>query len=283
MNLFSVLKKSTALGLAPLLLAGCVHGEKSSFAQMFASPFAVSSEDLLGADVVAFDYGQAHDSAKKKVHPSQTKGWLPYAKRPRRQSIMASSSFRSFSLENSNGAFSEGAYELASLEVRSGIGGVPAPVMRPQFDNFVLAQHEVVQQNQDVRKIAQLERGMPMNNPADVSEQFAEVQNLRLGDYEHKTRLVFDLSAAARFDYDLDNVGNTLTVHFDDAGWSVQKISDVAEHPLIDRFELDQNAEKGVNLKIVLKKPSKMLMSGFVPSGKELGQGPRVFFDVAAL
>ena len=120
------------------------------------------------------------------------------------------------------------------------------------------------------------------SSSADLTDPALNVVNMRMGDYEDKTRLVLDLSAAAKFDYALDtSAKNVLTVHIDDAKWDLQSKRYFDGHPLIESYEVSESRERDVTLTVSLKQPSKMLMSGFVrPDNK---RGYRIFFDMAAL
>ncbi len=107
------------------------------------------------------------------------------------------------------------------------------------------------------------------------------VVNMRMGDYEDRTRLVLDLSSPARFDYDLNNMSGILTVHIDGVGWNLDTQRYFDDHVLIDSYEVSQADGGDITLEISLKQPSKMVMSGAVrPDSK---RGHRIFFDVAAL
>lgn len=117
---------------------------------------------------------------------------------------------------------------------------------------------------------------------AQIDDHALSVVNMRMGDYEDRTRLVLDLSAAAKFDYDLNNVNSLLTVHINNAGWDLDTQRFFDDHPLIKSYEVSQAKDgESVTLEISLKQPSRMVMSGFVrPDGR---RGHRIFFDVAAL
>ena len=125
----------------------------------------------------------------------------------------------------------------------------------------------------------------PVNNSAfdlaSLDSENLSVVNMRMGDYEDKTRLVLDLSAAAKFDYDLDNTDSVLTVHIDGAEWDLDTKKYFDDHPLIKSYEVSTADGHDVTLEISLKHPSKMVMSGFVRPDKQ--RGHRIFFDVAAL
>ncbi|GEM_PF-5490351 len=116
---------------------------------------------------------------------------------------------------------------------------------------------------------------------ADVLDDQLSVVNMRMGDYEDKTRLVLDLSAAAKFDYDLNNVNSILTVHINGANWNLETKQYFDDHPLIQSYEVSESKDHDVTLEISLKQPSRMIMSGFVRPDKN--RGHRIFFDVAAL
>lgn len=108
------------------------------------------------------------------------------------------------------------------------------------------------------------------------------VVNMRMGDYEDKTRLVLDLSAAAKFDYALNaDTRDVLTVHISDASWDLDTRRLFAKHPLVESYEVIKTGAKDITLEVKLKQPSKMLMSGFVRPDKN--KGYRIFFDMAAL
>lgn len=284
------LKKVSLCALVTLMLTGCVHeqgGEQSlSWLLPFQHSVSAKAEALLRAPIFGGSYGDDHFAARDKVNPAQVRSRLAYVERTRRQSVMASSAFRALSLEKQSGSFLGGAYQIAALDAVSASGGVPAPSPRPSLVNYGydydVAQAVPVVKDAEPMKVAKVPGKVEdLAAKHDLAAFPVAVRDIRLGDYEDKTRLVFDLTAAAKFNYDLDNVSSVLTVHFDNAGWMIGNLEHLSGHPLIDRFEMQNRDSKGVDLKVVLKKPSKMLMSGFVrPEGS---QGHRVFLDVAAL
>ncbi len=291
--------------LALPYVAGCSYEEgtvsSNSFLQQLKWP--VSSEELIAAQGFSGFSGikiaklsspeQKHADAKKRVSPDQTRGHLAYTDYIRRSDVMASSNFRSLSLEvvSDNG---DESFAVASINEIKGSGGIPSPAQNPRLTASTSEHIQLASLDEEGRrKISHV--SIPALPPkpsfstlvaqtlqSDLKETAGlNVVNLRMGDYEDKTRLVLDLSAAAKFDYDLNNVNSLLTVHIDDAGWDLESQRYFDNHPLIRSYEVSRDKKNDVNLKIFLKHPSKMLMSGFVrPEGK---RGYRIFFDVAAL
>lgn len=269
-----------------------------------------------GLNTTAVMPEERHMAARGRVNPGQTKGHLPYTDYLRRSDMMASSHYRELNLQADSSA--GGLFKVASLSTMAGAAGIPAPGLKPSLVPDATA-FQVAEAGRVVDGMAQLDDGLapvmdpkpvfsPMRMAAFLDKAFGRhnklqeiipedpapsydiaglddaslsVVNMRMGDYEDKTRLVLDLSAAAKFDYDLNNVNSVLTVHINGAGWNLETKKYFDDHPLIKSYEVSESSNHDVTLEISLKHPSKMIMSGFVnPDDK---RGHRIFFDVAAL
>lgn len=304
------LSKFALLAGVILSLGACSYeeGTQTSFIQKFK--WNVSTEKLLDAPGFTSFAGlngkralpmEKHAAAKRRVHPSQTRGHLPYTDYIRRSDVAAGAKFRVVELEKKSGAFGS-SFEIAGLDTIVGAGAIPTPSAKP---SALASNIQLASANFEAERIAKpapkpfIVSARAEDNPGlferlaaatqaaigQTAEQSQDeglsVVNLRMGDYEDKTRLVLDLSAAAKYDYDLNNVDSVLVVHVDGAGWNLDAEKTFNNHPLIESYEVQTTDKDETLLQITLKKPSRMLMSGFVRPDK--AHGHRIFFDVAAL
>ncbi len=256
---------------------------------------------------------QRHASARGRVNPNRTTGHFPYTSYLRREDMLAKSNFRQLNLAQAD--HGEEGFKLASVSTTKGVSGIPAPADKPNYNASMQLASAVDEpaapvmaarpSDSGLRSAAlqvaalidrKIEEVLSANkekvadesiDDADVAPTLEEqhaalsVVNMRMGDYEDKTRLVLDLSAAAKFDYDLNNVSSVLTVHINGAEWDLETKRYFDDHPLIQSYEVSKSESNDVTLQISLKHPSKMIMSGFVRPDHT--RGHRIFFDVAAL
>ena len=235
-----------------------------------------------------------HMSARHKVHHSQTKGHLPYTDYLQPNRILASANFRVLKLEPLK-ASTSASFALAQADLFQGAGAIPSPSRKPSSLMARASEFQIASANtapiepavimREAKKSElldlaalrdTLQQGLGLDAPAGPS-----VLDMRMGDYEDKTRLVLDLNAATRFDYDLNNVQSVLTVHLDDAEWQLKDHENFKDHPLFEGYTVEHTAKNETTLQINLKRPSKMLMSGSVRPDND--HGHRIFFDVAKL
>lgn len=307
------MRKLTSIALlcsVAMSLSACGVNQQSSgtkVASVESFSWRISAEKLLQADGFLSFAGlktsvksplEKHASAKSRVNPARTKGHFPYTDYLRREDMLAKSNFRQLSLAQGAAGF-----ELAALDMTSGVSGIPAPSDKPEAQMVQVAMvettpdapvmHAKPKADQPIRNAAmqmaslideKIKAGLFTQKHVKAAQEMdvsSSVVNMRMGDYEDKTRLVLDLSAAAKFDYDLNNVSSVLTVHIDGAEWDLETQRYFDDHPLISSYEVSESRGREVTLEISLKQPSKMIMSGFVRPDNS--RGHRIFFDVAAL
>ena len=105
------------------------------------------------------------------------------------------------------------------------------------------------------------------------------VVGVRTGVHPGKYRMVFDLSGAAKFTYDLDNNENLLLIEVVGVGWDAPLKKALAESALVSGYSV--SVDDGVTrVAVSLAGPAKVLMAqAFEPNHV---YGHRLVFDIAA-
>jgi hypothetical protein len=282
----------TGLSVVLTLTTACTtqQGTQSNTLGHFRAP---TSEALLAAEDsttgikgykgLSLSPLQMHAMAKKQVNPNKTSGRLAYTKHPKKSDVMASVGTRVLKLEQQNMTDEVATFALAEINSTLSAPAIPSPAQKPAALATVSDTHvQIAALDVPARKPVPIKDMITaVEATAGVTKSHLNVVNLRLGDYEDKTRLVIDLNAAAKYDYDISNTNNILTVHLDGAGWSLQEQQQFENHPLIKSYHIARGANNDTTLQFELKRPSRMLMSGTVHPDKN--RGHRIFFDVAAL
>lgn len=294
--------KALSLTALTLLSSACANTYNTAFVQDAIAPTSevktsfITAEKLLetaalmpkSSHTALQDPLAMHAAAHDRVNPDQTRGRLAYTHKSEKTRIFGNSSFRSLTMQPKSSLFNNG-FDVADISILPHMPqAIPQPDQKPghdqSADHIQLAQAEPTPQAAPQPAQAEQVKEPIVQRYASAEladEVLPEVLNMRMGDYEDKTRLVFDLSAAAKYDYDLNNLSSVLTVHIDGAGWNLESQRYFDGHPLIESYAVEQAESQDTMLQITLKKPSRMLMSGQVrPDSKH---GHRIFFDVAAL
>lgn len=117
---------------------------------------------------------------------------------------------------------------------------------------------------------------------ASAESVSSTVKGVRIGEHATKTRLVFDLSAKSKpdFNYDLDNTEKLLLVTLPASGWSGPETGKPsASSPLVQGWSVQKGSDGGSTLAVQLKKGAKVLSTEYLAaSGKD---GPRLVVDIA--
>ncbi len=108
------------------------------------------------------------------------------------------------------------------------------------------------------------------------------VTGVRIGEHGDKTRIVFDLTAKAKpdFNYDLDNAEKLLLINLPASAWAGAESGKAsAAAPLIQGWTVQKEAA-GSTLAIQLKKGARVLSTEYLKAeGKD---GPRLVVDIAS-
>jgi hypothetical protein len=80
------------------------------------------------------------------------------------------------------------------------------------------------------------------------------VTGLRLGEHKDKTRLVFDMTGASAYRYDLDNAENLLVIELAGAGWTAAQSQTMAKSPLVQSYSVQAMDGGGTRVIIPLKR-----------------------------
>jgi hypothetical protein len=82
----------------------------------------------------------------------------------------------------------------------------------------------------------------------------ANVTALRVGEHTGKTRLVFDMSGASAYRYDLDNAENLLVLELAGAGWSAAATQTFAKSPILQSYSTQAMDGGGTRVILQLKR-----------------------------
>lgn len=109
----------------------------------------------------------------------------------------------------------------------------------------------------------------------------AAVQGVRLGNHETgKTRMVFDVSKASTFTYDVDNAEKILVIEIPSTVWNAGPVTrNFMENPLVKSLAASPNGQGGTRIVVQLSAPAKVLWSQAIPPAGL--QGDRIVFDLA--
>ncbi len=80
------------------------------------------------------------------------------------------------------------------------------------------------------------------------------VTELRVGEHTGKTRLVFDMSGASAYRYDLDNAENLLVLELSGAGWSAAATQSFAKSPILQSYSTQSMDGGGTRVILQLKR-----------------------------
>lgn len=109
----------------------------------------------------------------------------------------------------------------------------------------------------------------------------AAVQGVRLGNHETgKTRMVFDVSKASTFTYDVDNTEKILVIEIPSTVWNAGPVTrNFMENPLVKSLAASPNGQGGTRIVVQLLAPAKVLWSQSIPPAGL--QGDRIVLDLA--
>lgn len=89
----------------------------------------------------------------------------------------------------------------------------------------------------------------PAASPGGVT-----VTALRVGEHPGKTRMVFDMTGASAYRYDLDNAENILVLEISGAGWSAPATQSFARSPLLQSYSTQSMDGGGTRVIMQLKR-----------------------------
>ncbi len=116
---------------------------------------------------------------------------------------------------------------------------------------------------------------------APASGAAAHVKALRTGEHPGKTRLVFDLDAAADFKYELDNKQGLLVIRLPSAQWDAPRERVFNNSKILQAYAAKSAQNGGALVALKLKGPAKVITSQKL--GKNAAGDYRIFLDVAPL
>ncbi len=105
------------------------------------------------------------------------------------------------------------------------------------------------------------------------------IKNVRFGEHDNKTRLVFDSNDKVSFSYNVDNSQNLLIIDMLGTGWQTSQEMAISNSPLVSSYSVVPNGS-GQQIYVQLKQAAQVLWAqALAPGG---AQGHRVVFDIAA-
>lgn len=122
----------------------------------------------------------------------------------------------------------------------------------------------------------------PVTQPAAVAAPATtggtNVTALRLGEHPGKTRLVFDMSGASAYRYDLDNAENLLVLELAGAGWAAAATQSFAKSPIVQSYSTQAMDGGGTRVILQLKRAATVAYEAALkPDG---GSGHRIVIDL---
>lgn len=112
-------------------------------------------------------------------------------------------------------------------------------------------------------------------------EQEIKIQQVRVGDYPDKTRIVLDLTQKAAYTYDLDNVEKLLIVEVDASAWTAAAGADFAKSPIVASYTAQATDNGKYRLILQLRQAVNVLRSQALPSNGD--KGDRIVLDLAGI
>jgi hypothetical protein len=106
----------------------------------------------------------------------------------------------------------------------------------------------------------------------------ASVKGIRFGKYKGQDRVVLDLTAAAKFRYDLDNSEKLLIIDLPSASWSAQMAKKITSSGAIAAYNAQPGANGGTQLIFSLKKNARVSQARALPPNQQYGH--RIFIDI---
>jgi hypothetical protein len=106
------------------------------------------------------------------------------------------------------------------------------------------------------------------------------ISDIRFGEHGGTTRIVFDISALAKFTADLDNDEHVLLITLPNVAWNAKTESTLKASPLIAAYKVTPDGKGGVSLALTLKKNARIASRQSLPAKD--GQKPRLVIDIAA-
>lgn len=114
---------------------------------------------------------------------------------------------------------------------------------------------------------------------AAIDDNATRIQQVRVGDYPDKTRIVLDISKRANFTYDLDNTEKLLIVEVDAVAWNAAAGADFAKSPIVASYTAQATDNGKYRLILQLRQPVKLLRAQALPPNAD--KGDRIVLDLA--
>ena len=126
-------------------------------------------------------------------------------------------------------------------------------------------------------------RTVPKAPPVSASETppvkgGATVQNLRVGEHEGKTRLVFDMAGSASYRYDIDNAEKLMIIELPGAEWAGKTQWTAGKAPLLASYTVSPLDGGGSRVIIELKQAVSVVYESKLDGGG--GQPWRIVIDL---
>lgn len=118
----------------------------------------------------------------------------------------------------------------------------------------------------------------PATPPPAAATSGTRVTALRVGEHPGKTRLVFDMTGASSYRYDLDNAENLLVLELAGAGWAAAATQNFAKSPLLQSYSTQAMDGGGTRVILQLKRAAGVAYEAALkPEG---GNGNRLVIDL---
>ena len=101
---------------------------------------------------------------------------------------------------------------------------------------------------------------------------------MRVGEHPGKTRMVFDMTGASSYRYDLDNAENLLVLEIANAGWAAAATQNFTKSPIIQSYSTQAMDGGGTRVIMQLKRAANVAYEAVLkPEG---ANGHRLVIDL---
>lgn len=130
----------------------------------------------------------------------------------------------------------------------------------------------------EMNKVMKVANAPAKQMPKQMSSAATSVKGIRFGKYKGRDRIVLDLTAPAKFRYDLDNNEKLLIVELPSASWTAQMAKQIKTSSKIAAYSAQPGVNGGTQLIFSLKGNARVSQARELPPNKTYGH--RIFMDI---
>lgn len=183
-----------------------------------------------------------------------------------------------------NTAYPASAPAASSMDAASAPASLTPPAQAPPVADIpATPQAALAQSVPETPAPAAVSAPAPAPAPAAAAAPVAapgatSVTALRVGEHPGKTRMVFDMTGASTYRYDLDNAENLLVLEISGAGWSAPATQTFAKSPILQSYSTQPMDGGGTRVILLLKRAASVVYEAALkPEGTN---GHRLVIDL---